>query len=284
VKNLLIDGNNLFYSTLFIKEVSADPKNLLYDLWKYITFDKIIKLISNDVSEVIIAFDGPNNWRKAIYKKYKANRKKSRDKSQIDWEGFFVVYHNYIEEIANHFPFKVLLIDRCEADDIIAVLTDIVENPFICSSDEDFLQLPNDKVTIYNLKHNKIITDFPKNFLEIKCLIGQPKDNIPNIKTPLDWSENKRKPGFGIKSAEKVLEYGIEKWLEENALTERYKVNQYLIDFNKIPNIIKELIINKYKKYKKPKPGSHLSFFEKYKWKRFIDDIHFIDLKLSKLY
>ncbi|MFW6129960.1 MAG: hypothetical protein ACOC56_02175 [Atribacterota bacterium] len=290
---LLVDGNNLFYRSFFSKEVYAQSKDPNYELWKYITFNSIVKLIKKDVSEVVLAFDGPNNWRKIIHPNYKFKRAKTREKSEIDWERFFSIYHRYINEIADYMPFKVILQSRCEADDVIAVLayelTSKDRKVTICSSDEDFHQLLNHKnLEIYSFKKYDIIKeeDVIPNFLEVRILNGQSKDCIYNVITPLDWPEGKRKPAFGENKAKKIIDSGLEEWLKNSDLKvrKRFKENSILIDFRNIPNSIKKIILKEYYSYVMPKPESHLCFFEKYNWKRYQDDLHHIDLKLSKLY
>src|SRR6476469_9378099 len=39
--------------------------------------------------ELIIATDSGGNWRKQAFPYYKANRKKDRDESSLDWESIF---------------------------------------------------------------------------------------------------------------------------------------------------------------------------------------------------
>jgi hypothetical protein len=124
----------------------------------------------------------------------------------------------------------------------------------------------------------------PEMFVIKKCLTGQSKDDIFNIKTPLNWPQGKRKPGFGDVSAQKVIEQGYQKWLIENKLEERFKINRILIDFNKIPNTIKTRILNTYNRYKLADPSNMYAFFDKNKMLSFLEDFSTVESKLLQLY
>jgi len=103
-----------------------------------------------EYGDLVLAVDGPNNWRRKAFPQYKASRKKDRGKSTFDWNEAFRILNMVREEIAEHFPYKVIHIDGCEADDIIGTI--VTMNPdsnrdfnpekiMIVSSDRDFLQL-----------------------------------------------------------------------------------------------------------------------------------------------
>jgi len=72
--------------------------------------------------EVILACDGKNYWRKGIFPYYKAGRKAVRDKSTLDWNLIFDTISQIRDELVESFPYKVIHIDRAEADDVIAVM------------------------------------------------------------------------------------------------------------------------------------------------------------------
>ena len=102
----------------------------------------------DDYGEMVLAVDAPNNWRKTAFPQYKANRKKHRQESDFDWNEAFRILNLVREEILENFPYKVIKIDGCEADDVIGTLvykkSDVEFNPepiMIVSSDRDFLQL-----------------------------------------------------------------------------------------------------------------------------------------------
>ena len=101
-----------------------------------------------EFGEMVIAVDASNNWRKQEFVHYKANRKKDRKASTFNWNEAFRILNLVQEEIAENFPYKVIKIDCCEADDVIGSLVklqcDVDFNPekvMIVSSDRDFVQL-----------------------------------------------------------------------------------------------------------------------------------------------
>ena len=92
---------------------------------------------------LVICCDSAKNWRKDSFPEYKANRKKKREDDTTDWKSLFQFLDEMIEDLRNYFPYKVMRVERAEADDIIAVLNEYVAtNPtLIISSDKDFIQL-----------------------------------------------------------------------------------------------------------------------------------------------
>jgi len=77
------------------------------------------KRYKEEYGEMVIAVDAANNWRRKAFPQYKANRKKDRGNSSFDWDEAFRILNLIREEIAENFPYKVIKIDGCEADDII---------------------------------------------------------------------------------------------------------------------------------------------------------------------
>ena len=103
-----------------------------------------------EYGELVLAVDASNNWRKTAFPQYKASRKKTQKQSDFDWGEAFRILNKIREEIAENFPYTVIRVDGCEADDVIGTL--VAMNPdhnndfnpqkyMIVSSDRDFLQL-----------------------------------------------------------------------------------------------------------------------------------------------
>jgi 5'-3' exonuclease len=283
----LIDFNNLAVRTYCNKEIESDTENPNVSLWKYFTIDSIYKsLFKGDVNEIILAVDDRKSWRKLYWERYKESRKGKRDTSKINWDVFHSEYRNFTDEIQHHLPFKILQVENAEADDIIGVLA-LKDNKeyVVISNDEDYLQLVSDRVKLYN-PQKMMFMECPdtEEFIVMKSLMGQSKDDIFNIKTPLDWPQGKRKPGFGEVSARKVIEEGYIGWLEKNNLVERFKINRTLIDFNLIPNTIKTRILNEYNNYKLADPSNIYKFFSKNKFVGYLEDFSNVETKLLELY
>jgi 5'-3' exonuclease len=169
---LLIDFNNLVFRTLLAKDVEIHSESPLLQLWKIMVFDSVYNAFTyNDkIDEIVLAIDAKRQWRKAYYPRYKENRKKNRDKSGLDWTFLFKVINQYIADIKHHMPFKVMQVRNLKT------------NCVITSNDEDYKQLISQKVKLWNPSKRKYVKcDDPKKFLTMKCLMGQSKDDIPNV-------------------------------------------------------------------------------------------------------
>lgn len=284
-KVLLIDSNNLAIRILMSLN-QTDEIN--YDLWKSIIFDNIYKMLFkfNNINNVVLAVDDIKSWRKEYHYRYKENRKKNRKKSNIDWNKFFSVYISFFDDIGKYLPFKVFKLDRCEADDIIATIVKNFNNNYvIVSNDEDYLQLlKSNKVQLYSpLKKSFLTCENPELHVIKTALMGQAKHDIYNVKTPVDWDSEKRKPGLGPKTVEKIFEYGYNEWLVKNNLTERFEENRKLIDYDFIPDDITRLIIDSYNNYKTTDEVKLYTFLNKHNLDEHIEKISEIDNKLMEI-
>ena len=201
--------------------------------------------------EVVIACDSVHFWRKDLFPNYKANRKKARQKSGHDWNSIFACLHLIKDEIRQHSPYKVVEIDTCEADDVIAILTMkhcATQKIMILSSDKDFVQLqkwPN--VEQYSPIMKKALVE-PLPAVQLKQLIirGDKSDGVPNILSNDDVFVE------GIRQRP-ITEKKIINWLNQDpkefCTDEMYRNfirNEMLIDLTKIPENLKEQILKTY--------------------------------------
>lgn len=281
---LLIDSNNYFLRHFFSKIINSNSSNPEFELFKFITLDHIINYIWKfKATEVILAVDHPNSWRRLIYPNYKYSRKLGKERSDVNWEEFFGIYHEFLDEIKNSLPFKVLKVKGCEADDVIGILA---KGPsVIISSDSDFNQLISKNVKIFNPFTQKYVEKID-NFVTIACLHGQRKDDIPNILTPLDWdvTSKTRRPIFGEKKAQKIINEGLESWLKENELENRFKIQKALIDLECIPKTIEKRILDSYSSYNMPEPENIGKFFMKYEWRSYMEKLSEVENRLMQLF
>lgn len=285
--SILFDMNNLAVRTYCTKGVGFDTDTPDIQHWKHIIIDSIYKSMGYvDTKEVVLAIDDKKSWRKLYWNRYKESRKGKRDKSKINWDVFHSEYKNFTDEIQEHLPFKVLLVENAEADDIIGIMCLKDEGEYqIISNDEDYLQLVSDRIKLYNPNKARFMEcENTERFLIEKCLTGQSKDDIFNILTPLDWPSGKRKPGFGEVSANKVIDAGYQEWLSENKLEERFEVNRTLIDFQRIPKVIRTRILNAYNNYQLADPSKMYEFFKNNKFNDYLEDFSSVESKLLQLY
>jgi len=154
--------------------------------------------------QVYVVFDGAGSTtnRKNILSEYKSGRE---DQRVTNWEVFDSLddeHDSKVDQIVRviHYlktlPVKTVILDKVEADDIIAYLCDKLPNHpddkvFIVSSDKDFLQLVNKNVVVYRPMEKKYYTEevfkakykmSPQNFILHKTLLGDASDKIKGVK------------------------------------------------------------------------------------------------------
>jgi hypothetical protein len=291
---IYIDANNLAIRCAFSQDVYQvglnDDYYIDWEHWSYLVFSNIYKALNHvtNCNEIILAVDAKVSWRKDVWSRYKESRSNKRATGKpFDWPLFFEKYAELQEEFKKHFPFKILAIDKCEADDIIGVL--VLNNPEksqIISSDKDFIQLYiPDRVSIYSpMTRTNLLHPNTEMFLVEQSLIGQSKDDIFNIITPLDHPIGKRKPGYGEKALDKTIAYGWKRWLKDKKLEERYEFNRNLMDFRRIPEPIKENIITAREKYETPHPENIYKFFKEHHWPEYLENLTNVENRLYELY
>ena len=205
------------------------------------------KKYAPDYGEIVLCTDSSHTWRKDFYPMYKANRKKTRDASDLDWKMLFDTLQVVKEEIRDNFPYRYMYVEQCEADDIIAILVKHArEKVMIVSGDKGFQQLHKyDYVKQWSPNLNKLITcDNPDLFLKEHILTGDKSDGIPNILSNDDcFVEGIRQTPLrkGIKDS--YLRMTIEK---DDKYYRNYLRNQTLIDLEFIPQNIEDKILNEY--------------------------------------
>lgn len=233
---------------------------------------------SAEYGEMVIACDDKNYWRKQVYPYYKANRKKEREASELDWNTLFESLNNIRQELKDYFPYKVIQIDHAEADDIIAVLVKEYHSQgktLILSGDKDFGQLqkyPN--VTQYSPVLKKYIScNNPDLFLKEHILKGDSSDGVPNF-----LSEDnvfvmgiRQSPVTSKKLAVWVLQEP-EQFCNE-AMLRNYKRNQRLIDLEFVPDEIKTQALEQYNTQKKDR-SKLFNYFIKYQLKNLMEHIN----------
>ena len=205
--------------------------------------------------EVVIACDNRHYWRREIFPHYKASRKKTRDASGHDWNSIFECLNTIRSELKEHSPYKVIDVDTCEADDIIAALVlkySATQKIMILSSDKDFAQLQKfSNVEQYSPILKKAIREpFPAAQLKQLIIRGDKGDGIPNILTKDDVfvTGGRQKP---------ITEAKILAWMNQEPkefcneeMLRNFSRNQTLIDLTKIPESLIETIIDTYENAK----------------------------------
>lgn len=113
--------------------------------------------------EVILAQDWRGGyWRRDFYPPYKAGRSEQRDASDIDWRRAYQEFDALARRLDETTPWKALLVQKCEADDIIYTMASRSDKPVIIySGDSDYLQLVNENISLY-MPHHQDYAEFPR--------------------------------------------------------------------------------------------------------------------------
>lgn len=250
---IIVDYSGLAIATIVVNKV--DDENLLRHMILNSLRQYRVKY-KKDFGELVLAIDGKNNWRRGYYPQYKAHRKKKREADTFDWAKAFSIMHDIKEEILANFPYKVIEVDECEADDIIGELCANTqefgqyEDVMIISADKDFLQLqryPN--VRQYSpLLKKEYKEDVPLVGLMEKIMTGDAGDGVPNILSDDDvFVDGRRQTPLSKKKKEAIKEDLAEGELLYAASWYRnYQRNETLIDLSKTPDRLKLQIIEKY--------------------------------------
>jgi len=166
---------------------------------------------------VIIAVDSPKgNWRKEIDSEYKANRKEKREQEDIDWKKIFAQFQELLEVLEANTPFHSIVVDKMEADDIIAYGCKRFQDQenIILSADSDYEQLcvyPKVKLFSPLSKRYKHV-DNPYRVLLKKIR----KETADNLVTPILTQEDykKRKLIVNLVDLPEEIEQAIDPFLD----------------------------------------------------------------------
>jgi hypothetical protein len=206
-----------------------------------------------EYGEMVIACDDKNYWRRQIFPYYKANRKKDREKSEIDWNAVFDVLNRVRDELRDYFPYRVIRVDTAEADDIIGTLVsefgNTSEKIVIVSGDKDFKQLQ----TYFNVKQYDpvrkrfIEENRPERYLREHIMKGDRGDGVPNFLSKDDVLvlAIRQKPLRQSKLDEWVELSEPEAFCDEQMLR-NYRRNEQLVDLSKIPDYIQAQVLEQY--------------------------------------
>jgi DNA polymerase-1 len=176
----LIDGDVLFYMAMWEAESKEHARENFDSLFTSITES----LFVDDYAMAIGNNEG-SNFRYDIYDKYKANRTKSKSE-RPEW------FYDLKSNIVNDYD-GCIFADYCEADDLIRIWANQIEDYIVVSVDKDLDCIEGKH---YNPRKDLIYTiqeeDANYNYWK-QIIMGDSTDNIPGV------------PGIGPKKAEKLL-------------------------------------------------------------------------------
>lgn len=281
---ILVDYNQIMLASLFAGIGNHTDMDVDENLLRHMFLNSLRanrKKFHQEYGEIVICVDNSNVWRRDYFPYYKANRRKSRDESDLDWNKLFESIHMIRDELDQFFPYKVINVERCEADDIIGTivheegvaLNTGAEKILILSGDKDYIQLHTyANVDQYNPVMKKWVrSDHPDKYLKEQILRGDSGDGVPNILS----ADNtlaigaRQKPMTQKRLA--TLLSDPETMDQETRL--RFNRNKKMIDLSEIPQEFKDQILEQYRKEKTIGREHLFNFFVKKKLKNLITDI-----------
>src|SRR5210317_467333 len=95
-------------------KVDVDENILRHMILNSIRYNRV--KFNKEYGELVIACDDKNYWRRNIFPYYKAGRKKSREKSDLDWNSIFQSLNKIRDELKEFFPYRTIQVETAEAD------------------------------------------------------------------------------------------------------------------------------------------------------------------------
>ena len=204
-KLLLIDGHSIlsraFYGVPILSNKEGVPTNGVFGFLNI--FFKEIEL--EEADHVAVAFDMPvPTFRHKMFSEYKGTRKSMPEelKQQVP----------ILQELLTAMNVPILTMEGYEADDILGTVAKRMQGEgkevTIVSGDRDLLQLSDEHIkislpktakgetSIYNYYPKDVEAEWgvsPKEFIDVKALMGDSSDNIPGV------------PGMGEKTATWII-------------------------------------------------------------------------------
>ena len=211
--------NNQVFMDAFFKHVHNDMK-------------KLCKKWNTTTANILFCMDCMrcDIWRNDVFDQYKAGRTHSQNFNRK----IFPIFYDYIEKL----KIQSLSYERLEGDDIIYLTQNMLKkklhsantNIVIITNDNDFLQLVDKNVLIFNMQFKELKTrgtSDPQTDLLLKAIYGDRSDNIPKIGTGIT---KEKALAIAQMPEEERMEY-----IKQNGMYDKFLFNMKLISFDNIP-------------------------------------------------
>ena len=279
---ILVDLNQVMISNMMMQignhqNAQVDENMLRHMILNTLRFNR--QKFHREFGELLITCDDKNYWRRQSFPYYKANRRKARDSSELDWSAIFNALNKIRDELKEFFPYKVIQIDTCEADDIIGTIVhkegkelNVGEPILILSGDHDFKQLHKyANVKQYDPTRKRWISHSdPNQYLAEHILKGDAGDGVPNVLSPDNTFV------MGIRQRP-VTKKRMLDWQDINKMDDEVKRNYFrnksMIDLTQVPAVIKEEILEKYEAENTKDRSQLLNYFIKNKLRNLMESI-----------
>ena len=230
----------------------------------------------SEYGELILCCDDRHTWRKDIFPNYKASRKKTRKVSGIDWQNLYDCLNQLKDELRYWFPYKLIQVEKAEADDIIAILVNLIhERTLILSSDKDFVQLQTFNIRQYSPMQKKFVdSESAERSLHEKIVRGDVGDGIPNIMSDdnVFIDEGRRQKPVTTKKVDAWYELEPDMYCTAEMLR-NYKRNKQLVDLGEVPDSIRLNIIKQFETTQVGERSRLLTYFVNHRLKNLTESL-----------
>jgi len=280
---IIVDLSQVMISNLMMQLGNHTNTEVEEDLLRHMILNSIRSYnmkFKEEYGEMVIACDDRTFWRRDIFPYYKANRRKSREKSELNWTQIFDALHKIRDELKAFFPYRVVQVDGAEADDVIGTLAmnygDTSEKILILSGDKDFVQLQRySNVKQYDPVQKKFrTTNDPDRFIKEHIMRGDTGDGIPNfLSTDNCLVVGERQKPVSSKKLEGWVHLKPEEFCDDRMLR-NYRRNEQLVDLRHIPNDIQKKIWEEYQAQAGKDRKNLFNYFIEKKLKNLIESIN----------
>jgi len=278
---ILVDNTQVLMSSIFAqhRDVAAIDEDLVRHMVLN-TYRMYRKKFFREYGELVICEDGGASWRRDFFPLYKAKRRADRKENPEQWERFYDIINRIRAEVAEVFPYRNMLVQGCEADDIIAFLAKRYapsEKVLILSGDKDFGQLqihPN--VAQYSPLLKKFVeVDAPQQFLLEHIVRGDSSDGVPNILSDDDcfMAEDKRQKPVTQKRMDEILKEYADTGKVSDKYAANWNRNSTLINLLNIPHEYESKIESEWNKPFTPSRAKILNYMIEKGLRNLIEDI-----------
>lgn len=278
---ILVDFNQVTLSNIFMSLGNYQNAEISEDMIRHMILNSLRsyrRKFFSEYGELVICCDGRYSWRREAFPYYKAGRKKSREESDLDWTKLFEIIKTIKEELTEHFPYKVLYLERAEADDIIGALAhrygnvlNTGEKILILSADKDFIQLLKyGNVRQYDPIGKKWIEHSdPDLYLAEHVFKGDRSDGIPNVLSQDNsFVVGERQKPITKKRLEQLHAGDVDELTKE-----RIARNKTMVDLEEIPKDLVEQIYTEFDAEHDASRRGLYSFFVKKRLNNLLESI-----------
>ena len=114
---IIVDMNQVTISNLMVQINQSKTKSVDEDLVRHMVLNSLRGYrtkFGEAFGELVLTYDSKKYWRRDYFPNYKANRKKDRAKSDLDWNSIFNALNAIRDEIRETFPYKVVEVEGAD--------------------------------------------------------------------------------------------------------------------------------------------------------------------------